>query len=1576
MLVALVSVTFSTDLHAQHGRGIERRTGLELYTSAPGIVYYDREHRVRGVAYEVLGLATLRELEGATIRGRCGGEWSEVLAEARGSFEIDIRIPEDTDFGLDDEPHFDFEISQGSDRRSFEVPVTLFTPLVLDARTDRREYEPGETVHFWARISDARTGRPLAGVPVRLSAVDESALHEMVTSDAGVATVDIPLPDRAELATTYWMVGAGTEPGNATTEVTFVVGERPTTDLFVELETSPETASPGEEVTVRVLVRSPSGFPIRNAHIDLRASSQNLTMSTNVDGVAAIEIHTPEYTSSDRGRVAINGTAYHPGYGGADFSGSFRVRPPSSLDIDVIVPRGGLVPEVRDRLFVSVFGEGGNRPAAGTRVEVRGAAIVGGRANAVVDRHGLLSVPARAELTSFARHVGRSDCAGHATTVEVIVRTEPEQRARLCVRVLENVLVLGEVLHPAVAPGESIEVSLERRPQVSRRPVVAELLYRRNGYLELIDSVVTGPTTRRIRFDAPEDRIGVFYVRVRPLLDSFEGPSLEGLGVLEPLIIRPLTPSFPRLELDREVYAIRGNAQLTVHAPSGAPESYVALMVRDLAQHQGEVPFDDFFLARAFERAVLSPETAEADLLVRAALAAQDSEDTSPDDRSERDPVLLAREYRREVAGQLMVAVERLLEQALETSAIAEVTEGEGPRRRFRPNVVERAVDDDPPETLGGGAVTVDMLTAIDHSFNFQNVARRIARKRLVRLLGVLPRQVDPDGNGRRRPRSISSAPPERWLSELVRRGIIEPSDLRDPWGGTFVLRRTSRQPVFTISVEAEGYELLSPGPDGRIGTPDDIRDPLERAVPEGTLYAEVSGEDHLMAELAALSPRGAALQDLLDAYDRLSDEAIEELVGEGTIGHGSGGGGGSGYGYGAGGLRGRSARVPSIRCGSAAVRGNPLAGIVRQEFPATLFFVAEASLDPSGRTRFEIPLAEAPTTYLVEAILWREDGWVWSSATRMRVDMELIVDAPVPSAATVGDDILLPLRVANRTKTARMVRLTVEGDDALGLEPVETDFIEVPAEDAVEYPVEIPLRRPAEGRLTIAAYGKAGGVIDAVRRPLKVRPSKRRAQDEAETIVRGGGVLEITLPEGARPRGVNRVHVSRGPAIFRRGEHPCWRRWIEGLVGTGGMTSPEITRWERDQLVDGGRPIVLAQLVGANWLASSISDQTLENVIEVMTDHVDGIETAHASDVDHLSRMLLLLAPAYLHSSERPALRADLRRLIRDLRIQVENGAALFADAPWLSARASAALAWTARPGHPGARGEELLERSREALVEVGDDIWLEGGSDDSGDELFAATALLALAEVHNDRDDVAFRLVRSLARLIRSGGGNLPEVRGLPAEDRTMAAAAAAALSTGVSTSLRLRIDGVEHELDLRDDLGSQELEALGNGGEHRIELLDRSESLALLRVVSEYSVDWDEPAPHVGPFVVSIEGSSGTLDQRADLVLVVRNRAPRLIRSPWVVVSLPAGAEVDHQARWVVEQLTGVSPGVQADSMNVSLRPIGPRSETRIPLRWVWTTAGRLNGLGMTAWAGDRPQAVSITPPRQIEVVGGSR
>ena len=1610
------------------GRGeASARTGFEVFLQGSNVAFVGRPLRLRGRAYEVLGLADLRAAPHAAIRARYAsssddvqpGPWQSVEADAQGGFVVAVPIPQ----GARGVSRLEVTVGLDGDSRLVTIPLELRSALALDLRTDRVLYEPGEPVHVWVRLWDQLSLAPAPGVSVEAVVTHESvaSTRSLITSAAGVASFSFDLAENAEEGPRTVAITAGRGSSAVEQTVTFRVGRRAVDRLSARLEVTPSAAAPEEEVTARVEVRTPSGAPVRGARVELTVDGRVRLGSVETDGagVATVSFRAPAYLSGDSDVVGIRGTVTHPAHGSIDVSGSFRLARPAILRVDHVVPHGGLIPELDDELIISVLDAAGEAPPDGTVVEVVGAAVRGGRFRGAVDGHGFVAVPTRTPVNAVARHQGDDDpCDGQeATSVDVTVEGPQERTAHLCVPVLSEALVAPVVARPVVSPGEELEVRVERRPSVARRPVVVDLVDSEGG---LVATTTVGPGVGRVTFTAPSNRLGLLKVRARPVLAS--GTS-EGTGAEEAVIVRPAHPSFLRLEADRDVYRIRERVRLTVHADTGGGAGWVALLARDLAMHGGERPFGYRFLRGAFDEAVLDPSTPGASLLVRAALAAHASADAPPAespplvdalgtevfgelDRSAavrrgdlRDPFARAEELRRRGVRPVMAAIEQALMEALEQGTVGELTEGEGSRRRFRQDIVQRVEPDAGRlRTLGGGEITMSMLTAADPSFTFEAVARRVARRRLVRLLGVLAHYLDPEGAGEGRARGAASEPPERWLSRLVQLGLLEPTDLHDPWGRTYVLRRTGRRPAVSIAVEAAGLELLSPGPDGAVGTADDVRDPFARVVAAGTPYALASGEDELMEALSRLSPGEGALAALAEAYRRLSDEALEEALGdvasagisEGVLGAMMGNQIGDNFGYGGLGLRGTGrggggTGEGTIGLGSMGVLGRGAAGamgialgaIVRERFPATLQFVPEAALDPSGQTVIELELADAVTTYVVEVLLWTADGWVWSGSTTVRVDQDVVVDAPVPAVATVGDQLRLPLRVAARTAAPQRVRLLAEASPQLALAPVRSEEVLVPGADAREVPAEFRFTKVGEGTLTVSAVGPDGHGLDATRRPVKVVADARRVRDELETIVDGRGELMLEVPPEALERDGSEVEVALGPALFRGTddeERLPWDAWAAAFAGQelSDDRAVEAALRELELSIEESTPVYIARGVGTLWASSSASDSLIEQGLVALSDAAGGREPERYEQIAHEARMLLLLAPAAQRAGARPQRSEQLQLLLRRLRQRLEEGVALVSDSPWLWSRVAAALAWSQRGGAIGRRAEELLRRLERSVITVGDDVWLEGGSGDVGEQMIRSSALLALCEVRRGRRQEAFRLVRTAARLASVEDGATPEARALDTEGRALARAAAVALMDGHRVeALTLRIDGTPREVELEASAATIPMRALGRPGAHRVEIIAPAGAVALIRVRAEYGLPWRvaPPPSERGPLTLSIDGDVGVIDSRSRLRLVARNTAPRLVSSPIVEIDLPAGAEIDVRARERIEAQIARPLDVSGRTLTLRLRPLPPGAEAVVELPLRWSVSGRLRGLGAVGYAADRPRSVSVLPSREV-------
>jgi 5-hydroxyisourate hydrolase-like protein (transthyretin family) len=1218
-LYALLGTAIAPRVGAQ-ARGTAP-SGVELAFSGPSVVVRGRPMHHRGVAYRVRGLATLEPFPAAVVHARyrwgvdhgMTGPTVDVRADARGRFELDITAPSTWDESLE----LQIEIDDGDESRTFEMPMSDRSPYALLARTDRVLYEPSEPVHVWTLVRDARSQRPLAGEHVRLEVTNgplAGSVSEVTTAADGVASATFTLPEEASEGTFTVRVQVGDE----VTQLHPRVGTRTYSRLFARVTTEPELAAPGATVVAVVEATTPSGAPVRDAWVTLVIDRQTeITGVTDEAGVARIPFTAPSYMPSDTSAIGVGATVHHAAHGEIFAHATLRLAVPMAPSMmatsRIARARGGRhVLLDRDR-------RRGEPPSSSVEIEVVGPSVRGGRATVRTDAAGIAQVPARLPAGTWAPGSGGDGTDGRPTSVLATIHGPLERTARLSIAVQPEAVVLPIVQSPIVQPGSRVEVRIERRASVQRAELVAELL---DGS-EIVAVRRLGAGESRLSFDVPVDRIGSLTVRVR----SLEGDQrAEGLGTLDSFLALPAQLGFPTLSPDRPRYLVGETARLDV-STSPAPQdvrTFAAVMVRDLAAHDGEVPFSSFFLERAFEQAVLAP-TPTGMSVVRVALAARSVADEAGGEvptlldplglpRGEeydgtvgadvlRDPFPWARELERRGIADVMRTVEELLVEALANDALDEVTTGTGAQRRFEDDLLA----DLGGATLGGGALTIAHLEAADPSFRYETVARRVARTRWVHLSSRLAMYLDPGDDAPVSARMAAREPSDRWLPRMVEAGLIDASDLKDPWGNQFVLARVAR-PTFALSTHAMGLELVSPGPDGRPGTADDVRDPFARVVPAGTPYAVASGEDELLRRLSLISPYERTLQELGEAYARITAEMTEELIGDavhagvsegalglgsiGTIGHGSG----SGYGGGGGGFRGRSARAPSIRAASAAqyaFRG--LAVVMRERFPATLLFRPSVELDASGHASVEVRLADAVTSYVVEAIVWRTDGWIWSAETRIEADREIVVEAPIPEVARTDDAIALPVRVGNRGRGARTLVVSVLEAEEIGLAASEPRTITVGAGDAVVETFVVHLTREAHGHVRVAVGTPEGDALDAIRLPIEVVARTRRVRRTVEMLSLGRGVIALEVPADATMRtGLVEVHVGKGLIA------PSGSRVLQHWAHAAGAP-----RLASDPL-DATSESELAWRVGVRWTSDSVDDRLMSEAIDRLSRTLD----------------------------------------------------------------------------------------------------------------------------------------------------------------------------------------------------------------------------------------------------------------------------------------------------------------------------------------------------------------------------------
>lgn len=1563
------------------------------------------EHRVRGRAFEVRGLATLRALPGATIKARYVGEapdvddgpWVETRADREGVFALHVAIPE-TARGPS---RLEVEVGNGERHRTLLHSIRLQNPFIVTLQTDRGFYEPGETVHSWVLMRDRRTLAPLADRELTIE-VDRlgRVTREAVRTDAsGVAHLSTPLRDDESPGTYSVRAMIG---DTAHQVLDFTVGRRTQERLMAELEWDDAQYTPGQAFAPRVLVSAPSGAVVRNARVILHVGDRDpIEMSSDGEGIARFTTETPAYLADESGTVLVRAEVRHRAHGTAQTSKLLRLAMPLSLTVRGIAGAGALVPEIPSQLFVHVLDAAGDPPEAGTRVKVRGPGVR--PAEHATDEHGLIALDVTLRRGDASRHQS-GDCRGNtAASFDVEIEGPRARHARFCVPVWPEVRVRPVANEIVRAPGEPLIIRLRRRPDARRALVSVALV--RDGIL--LDSRIT--RANEVRFDTP-NTLGLLQAVTRVVSEPGRAESAESYPAMEPILVRPANPSFPEAAPQRPVYSIGSEATVDVHTRPGAP-GWLAVDVRDLAQHGGERPFRMYFLRAQVRKALFDPATAELDRLARASLATLARPETprvagelvdefgrasgeryaGPDGSigDIRDPIAAANELKRRGLQPLMMSIERAL---LATDDVTTLVEGNGARRRFRDDLLREIAPDSEIRTLGDQPVTIAALRDADDSFGFGTVARRVTRIRLVRALVALSVFLSDDS-------SHGDELPSRWVSRLVQLGLLEPSDLEDPWGGTLGVRP---RPEGTLSVapNAPDRTLAFPGPDGRLNTRDDILDPFERVVRAGTPYAQASGEDQLMRSLSVIAPGPQALQLMIQAHERMTRAQLEAQTGDavtaeasqgmlmgdqvgesfgfgglGMIGTG-GGGGGMGYGRGAGRLGSRTARVPRIRAGHASLSmSGSLRGLVREEFPGTLHFVPTMPVDASGTTAVTIPLAHAATTYLVEIVHWRPDGWVWSTETRVRVDQDLVVDAPVPRFVTEGDAIKLPLRAANRTSSPMEVALSVHPEGELELEARTTPPATIAPNDSHVVEVELTARG-GSGHLRVE--GRSSNVDDATRRPFDVLPNARRVVHEVDGLLAEGQPLMLRVPRAARPRRGGRVIVTTGHAMF--GGDGAWLGWAEALRGRPtpnsiGDAADRVGSMFDDEGNIYGEPIDIALSLAVLWNTRAHSDDRARAMLTKLTEALVVAEPDEAQ-TEHAALGLLALAPAIRQANRRGELGTIVRNLAQSLRATLERGATAFSDAPSMHAVTAAALAWTGDE----TRAREHVRRANRALIRFDDEVWLQARASEhlASSQNLAPSAALAIAYAGLDERGAAFELVRTLGARAMASRAAVPRWRRFQGEERGLASAAAFLIMGPTRDSLAIEVDGERRTIELAEGVGELSELAIDRPGEHRVRVLD-VDAPVHVRAQTEYALPWQSTPARRGPFSVIVtppDEPAHRVDHVDTYTIRIHNTRPQTLRHAVLEIDLPTGAELDETAFEHLERRLVRRPVHEQKTMRMELRTLLPGRSIEIPLRLRWTVAGRLRGLGVSAHAAPRPDRAVVIAPRVLEIEGGGR
>lgn len=951
---------------------------------------------------------------------------------------------------------------------------------------------PGSSISAWVMVTRASTGEPMARQPMEVRLLEGGyARHtvSVLTDAAGTALARVPIPRNDEPLWTWQLeartVGASGQTASATRELTprnETPGSPRMTASFADAEILAGDPAPFT-VRVRDATDQPiAGLPIRY-WIGPRGTEppkddqawERLSTFARTDAAGEIRGETRAPTTVVKGVGTTLRLVARASVEGIDLKHDATIAVGvATASAELLPQNGAVVPGIEQRLLLRVL-DGHLRPvAAAFAIEADGL-----KASVTTDADGEAEVLWHPPVDVGAmRNVG--PCAGGvAASVRVRALADvPALRPRsepfdLCVPIDRDATAMIALERPAARVGDRIHVRVLETDAGKKlaaagkrdaaRPPWSVVLRSENG--EQAASLWIEDGDRGGDIEVPAAAAGTWSLSaVAP------GTSRASRVLGTALLVRPrVVPSLRAAVGGGRAApggAVEVDADLTDGHGVGLPGTVAAMLV-DLHGGGSTRGIEALDLRRSICARVhvgsercdrLADGDPSLDALLRGELGGSGVKPLAPDN----DPAANARETMNKAFGEVLRSLEGAVFEATQSADALRDVRRKGPGGwTFNPELMTlvTAAMTTPPTTPGGEPLVLGDLLAVDPQVTFDNVARRIARLKIFRVLAEIrsfrkERSLDPDEPMFRNPNAL--------LRRLVRDGRLTDDILLDPWGGTIQFTRTAGPPIPFLSV-IHGFELHAPGPDGVAGNGDDVRDPFERVLRSGTPYADAVSEDRIVDARFDLEVGDATVSAWQELFEELTGSKLGGGEGIGLGGVGTSGGG-SGFGSGHGSLSGSGRRASAISTGAT-------------------FWSVPARTDGKGHVRIHVPLGDIETTWRI-ALVGVPDG-ARPATTTVDVPVALPLSARVDAGAIWVEGDVVRAAVTLRNRTAQPIRATIAaaagGVASLVTAGDATRVADVPAGGASV--ITVSLRAPKPGQASLGVTVRAPGLPDDVLR-------------------------------------------------------------------------------------------------------------------------------------------------------------------------------------------------------------------------------------------------------------------------------------------------------------------------------------------------------------------------------------------------------------------------------------------------------------------------------------------------------------
>jgi hypothetical protein len=994
-------------------------------------------------------------------------------ADANGRVHLDVPMPPGDPGDLE----LLIGLRHGSHARTKTMAVHRVREQDVELSVSEQRVVPGGATTAWATVRDRATGMPLANTRLDVALLEGGVARfekRLVTDASGVATVRVPIPRTNEPAWSWDLEAKSlTRDGRIGGGMTRTLSTREETPGTPSLYASWDRTSAlaGDHVNASITLRDATGEPLADQAVrywigprgtkppkDDEAWEQTSTRAmTDASGEVKVKADAP--STVVRGVGSSLTIVARANVDGRDLKAETTLSVGVLTSSASLQPEAGvIIPGLSQRMLLRVR-DGHDRPVVGGFV-VEGDELKSEvRTNALGEAEVLWTPP----VDVGGQH-GVGACAGGvAASVRVRMvgsipalapRTEPFET---CVSVDREASAILTTDHDSVRIGDSVHVTIATRAdkdKPSSKP-----------WSVLLKSPTGGITTRWIDDGArggdltiPVGTPGIWTLSaVQP------GGRGGGRAALAALLVTPKV--LPKLRVTTSGQAVPGGAidvDAVLEDERGQPvQGSIASVMID-ARGGGSLAT---LRSSDLRRSLCAPfdvNAASCDKLVE---GDPSFEATRRADLAVRRGALVApfanpaahldRDLRKAFAEVVRALEGAVFQASADPERLRDVRrKGKGGKFELNPELMTLVTGTmaEAPETPGGEPIELADLVAIDPQVTFDRVARRITRLKLFKVLAAVrafrrEKQLDPD--------EPALASPNALLRRLVREGRLQEEALLDPWGGTIQFTKASSAPIPFLTA-VRGFDLRAPGPDGRLGSGDDVKDPFERVLKQGSPYARAVDEDRLVdakLEVEVSDETVAAWQHL---FDSLTGTSWGNQIGEGF---GAGGLGLSGIGEGGGG------RGEGIGLGSVGTIGHGSGSGIETGAP---YWSPPVRTDARGHVHFHVPIPGRETTYQIGLVGLSDGGY--SSTTTVDVPSTLPLSATVEAGArwVEGDAADVTIVVHNRTLKPIVADVTIGASGVLVLDDKDPKQVSVPPESSRRAHVRAHAPHAGEARLDL----------------------------------------------------------------------------------------------------------------------------------------------------------------------------------------------------------------------------------------------------------------------------------------------------------------------------------------------------------------------------------------------------------------------------------------------------------------------------------------------------------------------------